>query len=217
MKFNKKKKSFPKLYSESQIEQMESYIKNKFGEYEYAMHEFYSPDIHVDIAIILPGESRDYYTLVTIGMGAHKMKVPKELKKYKLERAEIVIYLPKEWDIENNDERWYWPIRWLKILARLPIQQDTWLGFGHTIPNNEPFADNTKLCCALLLSATEVEREILELEDGGIINFYQLFPIYEEEMNFKLQHSAEELIALFDERDICPPIHIQRKNYCVVE
>ena len=32
-----------------------------------------------------------------------------------------------------KDEKWYWPIRLLKSLARLPIASDTWLGFGHTM------------------------------------------------------------------------------------
>ena len=34
-----------------------------------------------------------YYTLVTMGMGAHRMNVPKELAEYKLERAELALSL----------------------------------------------------------------------------------------------------------------------------
>ena len=29
-----------------------------------------------------------------------------------------------------KDEKWYWPIRLLKSLARLPINCDSWLGHG---------------------------------------------------------------------------------------
>ena len=50
-----------------------------------------------------------------------------------------------------KDERWYWPIRLLKSLARLPINCDSWLGHGHTVENREPFAENTKLCTATLI------------------------------------------------------------------
>ena len=35
-----------------------------------------SPDIHVDIYIIEPTRKRNYYTLITSGMGAHRMNVP---------------------------------------------------------------------------------------------------------------------------------------------
>ena len=78
-----------------------------------------------------PSEERDYYTLVTMGMGAHRMNVPEELAEYKLERAELAIALPADWKLDQEsmkDEKWYWPIRLLKSLARLPINCDSWLG-----------------------------------------------------------------------------------------
>ena len=53
------------------------------------MHELASPDIHVDIYVIPPRAEHEYYTLVTCGMGAHKMEVPDELKNEQLERAEL--------------------------------------------------------------------------------------------------------------------------------
>ena len=98
-------------------------------------HEIASPDIHVDICIVPPTEERDYYTLVTMGMGAHRMNVPEELAEYKLERAELAIALPADWKLDQEsmkDEKWYWPIRLLKSLARLPIGSDTWLGCERT-------------------------------------------------------------------------------------
>ena len=92
--------------------------------------------VHVDICIVPPTEERDYYTLVTMGMGAHRMNVPEELAEYKLERAELAIALPADWKLDQEsmkDEKWYWPIRLLKSLARLPINCDSWLGHGHTV------------------------------------------------------------------------------------
>ena len=67
------------------------------------------------------------------------MNVPEELAEYKLERAELAIALPPDWKLDEGsmkDERWYWPFRLLKVLARLPISSDTWLGFGHTMASN---------------------------------------------------------------------------------
>ena len=114
-------------------------------------HELVSPDIHVDICVVPPSEARDYYTLVTMGMGAHRMNVPEELAEYKLERAELAIALPPDWKLDEEslkDERWYWPIGLLKVLARLPISSDTWLGWGHTMDKQSPFAEDTKLSAA---------------------------------------------------------------------
>ncbi len=61
------------------------------------------------------------------------MNVPSALDEYELYYAELMIDLPPEWLVQDDDENNYWPIRWLKILARLPIDSDTWLGYGHTI------------------------------------------------------------------------------------
>ena len=55
-----------------------------------------------------PPRERDYYTLVTMGMGAHRMNVPEELAEYKLERAELAIALPADWKLDQEsmkDER----------------------------------------------------------------------------------------------------------------
>ena len=119
------KAALPELYGEQEINLLEAYIVEQFGEFESVFHEIVSPDIHVDIAIIPPNEQRNYYTLVTMGMGAHHMNVPAEWADCRLERAEIVACLPADWELQNNDEKWYWPLRWMKILARLPIEQDT--------------------------------------------------------------------------------------------
>ena len=157
------------------------------------------PDIHVDICIVPPSEKRDYYTLVTMGMGAHRMKVPEELAEYKLERAELAIALPRDWKLDQEsmkDERWYWPIRLLKVLARLPIASNTWLGFGHTMDNEQPFAKDTKLCAAILTGPQDTEdgSEVCILPGGEEVNFYQVIPLYRDELEFKMAHDADALL-----------------------
>ena len=181
------------------MEAVEGHIEQYFGKVENVFHELVSPDIHVDICIVPPTEERDYYTLVTMGMGAHRMNVPEELAEYKLERAELAIALPPDWKLDREsmeDERWYWPIRLLRVLARLPIVSDTWLGFGHTMDNEEDFAKGTKLCAAILTGpqGTEDGSEVCTLPSGEEVNFYQVIPLYREELEYKLEHDADALI-----------------------
>ena len=177
-------------------------------------HEIVSPDIHVDIYIIEPTAEKNYYTLVTLGMGAHWMNVPYELAEYKLERAELLIYLPADWDIQGDDEKYYWPLRWLKILARLPLEQDTWLGWGHTVPNGGPFAENTLLSGVLLINPEDVEdgAAVCQLPNGEEVNFYQVIPLYEEEMNFKIAKGAEALLGKMG--GVNAVVDINRANVC---
>ncbi|WP_369517926.1 DUF2185 domain-containing protein [Intestinimonas butyriciproducens] len=189
----------PEVYTEEEMEAIEGHIQQYFGDFENVFHELASPDIHVDICVVQPSAERDYYTLVTMGMGAHRMNVPEELAEYKLERAELAIALPKDWKLKQEDmrdERWYWPIRLLKTLARLPIASDTWLGFGHTMDHEEDFAKDTKLCAAILTGpqGTEEGSEVCTLPGGEEVNFYQVIPLYRDELEYKLAHDADALL-----------------------
>lgn len=194
-----KESGVPEVYTEEEMEAVEGHIQQYFGEFENVFHELSSPDIHVDICVVPPSEERNYYTLVTMGMGAHRMNVPEELAEYKLERAELAIALPGNWKLKREDlknERWYWPIRLLKTLARLPIASDTWLGFGHTMDNEEDFAKGTKLCAAILTGPQDTEdgSEVCILPGGEEVNFYQVIPLYRDELEYKLAHDADALL-----------------------
>lgn len=207
------------LYTEQEINEYECYIQENFGEYKEVLHEIVSPDIHLDIILVPPTDEDPYYKLITMGMGAYAMNIPDELKGNDLEYAELVLYLPKSWNIKSSDEKDYWPIRYQKILGRLPLELNTWLGFGHTIHGNEdmaPFAENTELNSFVLLNACNLMYEALDLKlsSGKKINFYQMFPLYQEELDYKLENGLDALLDLFEEDDLLPVLNIKRKNYC---
>lgn len=207
------------VYTEEEMDIYEKFIEENFGEFESVFHEIYSPDIHLDIIIVPPTEENNYYKLITMGMGAYEMSVPSELKEYNLERAELVLYLPPTWNINSGKEEDYWPIRCLKSLARLPVEDDTWLACRHTISSdrdNTPYADNTKFCSILLLMALNKEFKVprLQLGEKGEINFYQLFPLYEEELEYIFENGVDELFELFNDEDLMPILNIHRENCC---
>ena len=189
------------MYTEEEMETVEKHIVKYFGEFEKVFHEIVSPDIHVDICMIPPNEERDYCTLVTMGMGAYRMNIPEEFAEYRLGRAELAIALPSGWKLDQEsmkDERWYWPIRLLKSTARLPAQCDTWLGWGHTVGmgEGETYAENTKLCGCLLIDpqTSENGRVIGELPNGDPVYFYQLIPLHQDEMKYKIEHGSDALL-----------------------
>lgn len=199
--WSSRKNSEPEVYSEDEMSAIEQHIQSTFGAFDQVLHELDSPDIHVDICVVPPSERRNYYTLVTMGMGAHRMNVPKELAEYKLERAELAIALPPDWKLDEDsmqEQRWYWPIGLLKVLARLPISNDTWLGFGHTMEKQSPFAEDTELCAAILTGPQDMDLdtcgEVCILPGGEEVNFYQVLPLYREEMEYKLEHDADALL-----------------------
>ncbi|MBE5942459.1 MAG: suppressor of fused domain protein [Lachnospiraceae bacterium] len=220
-KFKKKKKEEMPMYaySEKEMQEFECFIQENFGEFKDVLHEIFSPDVHLDIVMVPPTDDDPYYKMITMGMGAYAMHVPEELKEYNLEHAEMVFYLPKNWSVKSSDEKDYWPIRYMKILGRLPLDMDTWLGYGHTIHGNEdmsPFAENTELNSFVLLPANNLMYEALDLtlSSGKKINFYQMVPLYQEELDYKLENGLESLLSLFDEEDRLAVLDIKRRNYC---
>ena len=220
-KFKKKKKEEMPMYaySEKEMQEFECFIQENFGEFKDVLHEIFSPDVHLDIVMVPPTDDDPYYKMITMGMGAYAMHVPEELKEYNLEHAEMVFYLPKNWSVKSSDEKDYWPIRYMKILGRLPLDMDTWLGYGHTIHGNEdmsPFAENTELNSFVLLPANNLMYETLDLtlSSGKKINFYQMVPLYQEELDYKLENGLESLLSLFDEEDRLAVLDIKRRNYC---
>ncbi len=184
-------------YNEDEILAVENHIAKAYGDFDSVLHEIISPDIHVDICIIKPTKERNFYTLVTMGMGAHKMSVPEEISNRA--RAELCICLPSDWQIDNSEEEYYWPMRWLKILARLPIEQNTWLGYLHTIPSGEPLAENTQLTGFILDAPNVINDDECILPNGEIVNFYSIIPVCEEEMSYKVENGGEALLARIED------------------
>ena len=94
----------------------------------------------------------------------------------------------------------------MKVLARLPISNDTWLGFGHTMDKQSPFAEDTELCAALLVGPQDVVwngGEVCTLPSGEEVNFYQVIPLYRNEMEYKMEHDADALLKKNGRHQFC--------------
>lgn len=207
-------------YTFEEQKEYDKFINENFGIFTNVWHELYSPDIHLDILIIPPSKDEDYYKLITKGMGAYKMNVPDIIKNQNFDRAELVMYLPSNWNFDFKKEENYWVVRQMKLIARTAIEENSWVGFGHTFSGNEkatiPFAKNTQLSSTVLLYSLNKDFEYpdFNLKDKGKINFYQIFPLYKEELEYKQSHSTQELMKLFSDEDLFPIVNINRKNYC---
>jgi len=129
--------------------------------------------------------------------------------------------LPPDWRLTQEDfknESWYWPIRWLKILARFPHEYDTWLWEGHTIPNGdppEPFADNTQFCGVMLLPPITAPPEFATLTVGDkTISFFSMIPLYPDEMDHKIAHGIKSLLPRFEKHGVTDIIDVNRRSVC---
>ena len=196
------------------------HLRAHVGEPAWVYHELVSDKVHLDVHVVEPSEKFPFYTLCTSGMSDLPMTLPKGVDAPPF--AELLICLPPTWDVRTeafSDEAVYWPIRWLKKMARLPHDYKTWLGYGHTVPNGdpaEPFAVGTKLCCWLILPSAEFGEAFhtATFADGREVAFHILIPLHKEEMEFKLKKGMTGLLPLFPD-GLPEVIDVARPNRCV--
>ncbi len=176
------------------------HIEQHLGPVESVFHELISDAVHLDVHWVKPTASRPFHLLVTSGMSDRPMNVPAELDAPR--HIELVATLPERWAIGDGafrDENWYWPVRQLKTLARLPHKYDTWLGEGHTVTNGDPpqaLAPGTRLCGAILLPPQHVPDAFRELRLDAVktIRFLAVVPVHEREMTLKTRSGTEALV-----------------------
>ena len=205
------------LYSEKDEDEVVECIKEDYGDFQNVLHEVVSTDIHLDVALIPPQEDRDYYTLCTIGAGAYRMEIERDIRieHHLSEHSEYIMYLPSDWKLDEeslNDEANYWPIRLLKNTARLPLLTDSWFTIGHTTGTEEgmPYSEEYPYNSAILtypapFVATRENK--CNLSSGKTILFHHILPITQEELEFKNENGTEALLKRIfpkgcDEMDI---------------
>ncbi len=183
------------------------------------LDEIESELIHRDIYFIKATEDRPFHILLSCGMSAIPMKIPEDIESSEL--AEVMILLPKEWNLDYesfSDELNYWPIRIMKELMLLPHQNKTWLGFGHTFghEDDEEFTEGVGFNSVMLAYSMELSADFtqIELENSELIDIYTLIPLYKEELEFKKQNSAYDLLERFDKFEIEEILNVGRKNVC---
>jgi hypothetical protein len=118
------------------IEAVSSHLARHFGPDGTVLHEIVSDLVHVDIHVVPATVDRKWLTLVTSGMAERPMDAPPGAEDCRY--AELLLALPADWPTDEaslKDERYWWPFRLLKQLARFPHEYRTWLWLGHSMPN----------------------------------------------------------------------------------
>lgn len=205
-------------HGEQCLEQISNHIEVHLGKAEAVFYEFISDTVYLNIHRVGPTAELPFFSLITSGMSDLPMSVPAEVDAPN--HLELLITLPGNWKFDEEslkDEAWYWPIRLIKILARFPHKHNTWLGWGHTVPNGDPprpYAQNTKLSGAIILSPIFVPDgfDSLAIDDRKVIHFFSIVPLYKEEMDLKMRSGVKTLLEKLVREDISGIVDISRPD-----
>jgi hypothetical protein len=201
------------------LERIIAHVERHVGPVEQVIHETESQFVHVDILQVPPSRDRDYHVLVTSGLSDRPMRAPEGCEDCRY--AELYLCLPAIWPLATDDlkdERINWPIRLLQTLGRFPHVFGAWLWLYHTLPNfdpTEPYADDTDLCGAMLGPPVSLPMGFASLEgqDSPPIYFFSVLPLHQAEMDFKIKHGAEAMLAkLFQQGGISDIVDPARKS-----
>jgi predicted Zn finger-like uncharacterized protein len=216
-----RKSEFTPAFGSEDMERLSDHIEEHVGPIEMVFHELISDLVHVDVHWIKATGKRPFHVLVTTGMSDLPMTVPPGAEEHR--HAELAIALPADWNMhqaEWQDEDHYWPIRWLKMLARFPHEYETWLADPHTIPNEDPpkrFAPGTAMCGWLISPVFFQEGGIPDcvVSPEKTVKFLGLVPLYKEEMDLKVAHGVEPLLDKFDAAGVdLAVLDPKRPNVC---
>jgi len=201
------------------IEQIGDHITRHVGPIAQVWHEIVSDDLHIDVHQVDAAPERPFAALITSGMSAAPMTVPPACANFS--RAEMAVLLPPLWPLTKKalaDERNYWPIRLLKMLARYPHHAQTWLGYGHTVANEGSpparFARNTRQNAVIVLPSVSLSDDAAVLDVGleAPIRFWVAVPLYWEELQLKLERGSDALLDAFETCGIGDVVDPKRRN-----
>jgi hypothetical protein len=186
---------------EATIEAITAHMTACLGETKLVWHEIVSDRVHLDVHVI---EGDDAITLYTTGMSDLPMTVDPSATGSPL-YAELMLQLPTTWQLSKEafaDEHWYWPVGWLKQLARLPHEYATWLDWGHTIPNGDPpkpLAPGVPFVGFIIGPPTSLdEAQANVIANGRSVAIFAIYPLHADEMSHKLEHGTDSLFERLD-------------------
>ncbi|MEZ6055159.1 MAG: suppressor of fused domain protein [Planctomycetaceae bacterium] len=186
-------------------DELTTYMMFRFGEVdEEALQELVPviDGMSVAIHVIQPNEEHPYLVLFTTGMSDRAMTVPVGQEDWQY--AELVMHLPPEWKYSSDtisEPTWNWPAMLLRKLAYAPHLNETWLGLPSTIVSNgdppEPLGPNIQQTCSLLVPDFANLSPPVELNDGRIVHFWTVVPLFTAERDYEQQHGTIQFLEQF--------------------
>lgn len=192
-------------FSPYELQTVEDHIIEHFGSISRTIPVKESENLDLRIYVIEPTKERDFYTIVTCGMGAYKMELPDDFKDTDIDRIELLMYLSPAWNMDlalskptglitggtvtpifgSMYDEWNYPVKILKNLAQAPVNNDSYFVMGNIMDDGEPLSPSTNDTGGILISPAYISEEgcVCTLPDGEKVRFLQIMPIQTYEID----------------------------------
>ena len=185
------------------LEVIHDHLSRFLGESGDDLHEIVSEYAHIDLLVFPPNDERDFAVISTSGLSDKPMSIPDDVAdRASMAYCELLMALPGDWNDGNfrdfGNDAWY-PLGFMKQVARIPHMFDTWIGCGHSIPNGdppEPLHPSTNKIGGVIELPYLLDPGIacIESSHGDTIRFLGLYFITADEMEFKLEKGTDALM-----------------------
>ena len=151
------------------------------------------PDMQLDFHLFGPKPGHMYYTMCTVGAGAYRMNVPDNRGAFA--HAEFVMHFPPEWKIEDDD-KWHWARDIMRAIICEMQKQKLCYFAGFTMDFGRKIDPEAEFSALMLFRARGLRKDsdVCQLPDGSQVIFYQLYPVYKEELDYAKSRGKKELV-----------------------
>jgi len=197
------------------IEAVSAHVERYLGPIATVMHEPVSQTVHVDLYWVAPTREKPFHAFATSGMAERAMSIPDGNTPPLF--AELCTMLPLGWPIPDprsvihkaGAPGVWWPLNILKLLARYPHELQTALGVGHTIALTDgtgSVSSGVRFSGAMMLPGDTLAKGFGTLRhQGREIDFLSVFPLYPEELEFKLEHGLDAFLSVLGKTELPVP------------
>ena len=171
-----------KEYTSKQMEAIQEFIEENFGEIEYIAHEIESTYVHTDTAIVKDFEGAG--AVITFGMGAKKSYSPLDEFKH----TELIAYVSPGFDFKTEKGRIL--ANEISGLSKVPFRDNTWFGTGHTVPTSKKFKEHFGYDAFLMVKTPHT----CFIKGVGDISFLLMISVYGDERRWMIDNNSMEYL-----------------------
>ncbi len=199
----------------------EERLGSLFGPLEGVVHETRSWLIYVEVHLrgAVPEKDYPFVDLHTAGMSQRPMNNPEGRRQGLPLHAELTMRFPDAWcegesllkTISRPEKRW--PVLWLRALARLPHERNSFLERGHVVTFPEGEYEGCPFNGALMADALWNDDMAVGpyiREDMAAVELLQVVPLLPSETAFAQRNCVDHLVKRLEAADAHETVRLDR-------